>query len=369
MGKRFFSFVNKEFMHILRDRRTVLILLVMPIVQIIIFGFAITTEVNNARFAVLNPNKDITTQKIIDRIDASEYFELAKVIDSPNDIDEIFRTLEVDLLVVFDENFTQTLLHSNRADIHLVSDATDPNTSTTLVNYASSIINEYQMELMELSGVPYQISPKIKLLYNPQMRSAYNFVPGVMGLILTLICAMMTAISIAKEKETGTMEVLLVSPMKPIFIILAKVVPYFVLSCVNIVTILLLSVYVLDVPVSGSLTLLSFASIVFVFVSLSFGLLISTVAKTQVTAMIVSGMMLMMPVMLLSGMMFPTEDMPLLLEMFSHIIPAKWYIIVVKKVMIQGLGWEYILKEIFILFMMALALIIISLKNFKTRLE
>lgn len=207
------------------------------------------------------------------------------------------------------------------------------------------------------------------MLYNPQMKSAYNFVPGVMGLILMMICAMMTSISIVREKETGTMEVLLVSPVKPLFIILAKAVPYFVLSFVNLITILLLSVYVLHVPVAGSLFWLVVVSLLFIFVSLALGLLISTVTHTQVAAMLVSGLMLMMPTMLLSGMIFPVESMPVILQSISTVIPARWYIQAVRKLMIEGVDISLVLTEIGILAVMAVLLITVSFKKFKNRLE
>lgn len=368
--KQFISFVRKEFYHIFRDKRTILILLGMPIVQIILFGFAITTEVNNVNIAVLDPSKDVSTQQIIEKLNASKYFTVKEILHSDNEIEKTFQKGKIDLVVVFSQNFDENLKHTGEAGIQLIADATDPNTASMLTNYATSIIASYQQELMAgQQSMSIQIKPEIKLLYNPQMKSAYNFVPGVMGLILMLICAMMTSISIVREKETGTMEVLLVSPMKPIFIIIAKAVPYFVLSCVNLITILLLSVFVLHVPVAGSLFWLGILSVVFIFVALSLGLLISTMVQTQVAAMLISGMVMMMPTMLLSGMIFPIESMPVVLQWVSNIIPAKWYIMAVKKIMIEGLDVSFALKELGILLFMAVLLITISLKKFKVRLS
>lgn len=367
--KQFISFVKKEFYHIFRDRRTILILLGMPIVEIILFGFAITTEVKNVRVAVFNPSKDVTTQQIIEKIDASEYFNVKKVLASSDEIEETFKKGEADLIIAFEPNFDDNLRHTGKADIQLIADATDPNNATTLTGYANNIIMAYQQELLTEANIPMQIIPQVKLLYNPGMKSAYNFVPGVMGMILMLICAMMTSISIVREKETGTMEILLVSPMKPIFIIISKAVPYFFLSCVNLATILLLSVYVLDVPVAGSLISLSFLSLLFILVSLLLGLLVSTVTQTQVAAMLISGMVMMMPTIFLSGMIFPIENMPVFLQVISNIIPAKWYIVGVKKLMIEGLSISYVTKELIILLVMALVLMAISLKKFNKRLE
>lgn len=361
--KQFWAFIKIEFFHIFRDRRTMLILLGMPVLQIILFGFAITTELNHSRVAVLDPSKDAVTTRITERIDENRYFSAVKELSSASDIETVFRHDEADIVVAFTPDFDANL-STGEAGIQLVVDATDPNTGNMMAGYVQGIVGQALQ-----SGT--QSSPIVQthLLFNPQMKSAYNFVPGVMGLILMLICAMMTSISIVREKETGTMEVLLVSPIRPIFIILAKAVPYLVLSCVNLATILLLSVYVLHVPVEGSLWTLSFLSLLLIAVALSLGLLISCVVQNQVAAMIVSGMGLMMPVMLLSGMIFPIESMPAVLQWISNIIPARWYIQAVKKVMIEGLGMAAVWHEALILSGMAALLIGLSLKKFKERLE
>ena len=361
--KQFWAFIKIEFFHIFRGRRTMLILLGMPVLQIILFGFAITTELNHSRVAVLDPSKDAVTTRITERIDENRYFSVVKELSSASDIETVFRHDEADIVVAFTPDFDANL-STGEAGIQLVVDATDPNTGNMMAGYVQGIVGQALQ-----SGT--QSSPIVQthLLFNPQMKSAYNFVPGVMGLILMLICAMMTSISIVREKETGTMEVLLVSPIRPIFIILAKAVPYLVLSCVNLATILLLSVYVLHVPVEGSLWTLSFLSLLLIAVALSLGLLISCVVQNQVAAMIVSGMGLMMPVMLLSGMIFPIESMPAVLQWISNIIPARWYIQAVKKVMIEGLGMAAVWHEALILSGMAALLIGLSLKKFKERLE
>lgn len=357
------GFYQDRIFHIFRDRRTMLILLGMPVLQIILFGFAITTELNHSRVAVLDPSKDAVTTRITERIDENRYFSVVKELSSASDIETVFRHDEADIVVAFTPDFDANL-STGEAGIQLVVDATDPNTGNMMAGYVQGIVGQALQ-----SGT--QSSPIVQthLLFNPQMKSAYNFVPGVMGLILMLICAMMTSISIVREKETGTMEVLLVSPIRPIFIILAKAVPYLVLSCVNLATILLLSVYVLHVPVEGSLWTLSFLSLLLIAVALSLGLLISCVVQNQVAAMIVSGMGLMMPVMLLSGMIFPIESMPAVLQWISNIIPARWYIQAVKKVMIEGLGMAAVWHEALILSGMAALLIGLSLKKFKERLE
>jgi ABC-2 type transport system permease protein len=356
----FKAFIRKEFHHIFRDHTSMLILLVMPVMMLLLFGYALNTEVQNSRFAVYDPSPNDATRVLIDKLQVNNYFVLAKTLTSFDQVEKAFQSGEVGMVVVFSPNHEQ---------IQLLADGTDPNTASTITSYATSIITNYQMDKMRDGGIPYVITPEVKLLYNPSLHAAYNFVPGVMGMIILLICAMMTSISITREKERGTMELLLVSPMKPLYVILSKAVPYFVISLVNLATILLMAVYVMGVPIAGSFFWLMVLSLLYIFVCLALGLLISSVVNTQLVAMIISAMGLMMPVMLLSGMMFPVDNMPWFLRLISDFIPAKWYILATKKIMIQGLGVEAIVKEFLVLISMAFILITISLKNFKTRLE
>lgn len=370
MMKQFLVFTQKEFYHILRDRWTMVILLLLPVLMIILFGFGITTEIKNAKFAVYDPSHDLATQKIINKIETSEYFSLHTYISDPDKIESVFQKGDVVLLIVFSERFYENMLHTGEAQILLIADGTDPNTASTLTSYASRLIAAYQQEQLNGRGSPpFQINTEVKLLYNPTMKGAYSTVPGVIGMILILICAMMTSVSIAKEKELGTMEVILVSPMPPILIIISKVIPYFTISIINFINVLLLAVYALDVPIVGSLWLLFFIATLYIFVSLALGLLISSLVDKQIAALLISVMGLMLPVVLLSGLMFPIESMPMPLQVIAQIIPAKWFIVAMKNVMIKGLGISSILNELAVLSGMAIVLVIASLKKFKIRLE
>jgi ABC-2 type transport system permease protein len=366
--KQFLAFVKKEFFHIWRDKRTMFILLGMPIVQIVIFGFALTNEVKNAKIAILDPSNDVSTVSLIAQLDASRYFDVESNIHSHKEIEEAFRAGKVKLAIVFPPHFNEDLQHFNKAQIQLIADASDPNVANTLTNYATSIIMDFQNRITQNRKLPYTISTEMRMLYNPQLKGAFNFVPGVMAMVLLLVCTMMTAITIVKEKEMGTMEIMLVSPMKPILIVLAKAVPYLVLSIVNIASILLLSVYVLELPINGSLLLLVGESILFTLVSLSLGLLISSGAGSQQTAMFISLVALFLPTVMLSGFMFPVENMPLPLRIVSNIVPAKWYYGIVKSVMIKGLGIGAIWKETLILFGMMSFFLVLAIKKFKIRL-
>lgn len=366
--KQFFSFVKKEFYHISRDTRTLFILLVMPIVQIIIFGFALSNEVKNSAIAILDQSRDAATTALITQIDASEYFTVQKQLSSSLEIEEQFRKGKIKMVLVFPPGFSEDLRHFNKAQVQFITDASDPNLANTVNSYASSIIRDYQNRINNDLKLPYSIKTEYRMLYNPQLKGAYSFVPGVMSMVLMLICTMMTAITIVKEKETGTMEVMLVSPVQPLKIIIAKAVPYLLLSVVNICSILLLSAFVLHVPINGSITLLLLESVLFTLTSLALGLLISTGTDSQQTAMFISLTGMFLPTIMLSGFMFPIENMPLPLQVLSNIIPAKWYYIIVKAVMIKGVGFSAIWKETLILLGMMLLLLAFSIKKFKIRL-
>lgn len=367
--KQFFAFVKKEFYHISRDKRTMLILLGMPVVQILIFGFAINMEVQNIRVAIYEPQADVYTQDIRARVEANPYFIPQATPHSIHEVNEMLRKGEIDIALVFPNDFHNSLVNGGAAQVQIIADSSDPNIGTISTNYLRAIIGEQQMEWMGLQQMPYHIDVTSKLHYNPEMRSAYTFVPGIMGLVLMIICAIMTSISIVREKEMGTMEVLLASPVHSATILLSKTIPYLALSFINLATILVLSVFVLKVPIVGNLFLLLFISVLFIFLSLSLGLLISTVAQTQVVAMLISGIGLMMPVLILSGMIFPISNMPNFLQWFSALVPARWYIIAVKKVMIQGLGFMAVAKEIGIMIAMIVVIVTLSIRNIKTRLE
>ena len=360
--KQFFSFVHKEFYHILRDGRTMLILLGMPVVQILLFGFAINMEVQHIRTVVFDPAQDAATRDITERLMANPYFHMQGYVYSPNEINKLLQRGETDVAIVYEQNFNENLVHSKKAQLQIIADASNPNTGTIVANYVTAIVSEYRPH------IPYRIEVENKLLYNPEMKSAYTFVPGIMGLVLMIICAIMTSISIVREKERGTMEVLLASPLKPGTVLISKTVPYLALSFINLITILLLSYFVLDVPIQGNLALLIAISVLFIFLALSLGLLISTLVQTQVTAVLISGIGLMMPTLILSGMIFPIDNMPEPLQWASSVVPARWYIAAVKKVMIEGLGFTHVAKEVGILAGMVVFLIGASIAKIKNRL-
>ena len=367
--KRFRGFIKKEFYHIFRDKRTLFILFGMPIVQIMLFGFAITNEINNVDIAILDKSKDVNTKEIINKIASSNYFTIKKIIRNESEIEPIFKTGDVKAAVIFENDFGKKLIKEKKATVQIITDATDPNIANTINNYVTSILINYQMEINKDLKVPYQIIPQSRMVYNPELKSVFMFVPGVMTIILMLVSAMMTSISITKEKEMGTMEILLVSPLKPFQVIVGKVFPYIFLSIINAVVIVLLSIFVFGMPVEGSMFLLALESILFIITSLTLGILISTVSETQQTAMMLSLMGLLLPVILLSGFIFPISSMPEVLQWISNIVPATWYILILKGIMLKGVGISLLWKETVILLIMTVFFIAVSIKKYKIRLE
>ena len=382
--KRFMSFVGKEFNHILRDTRTLMVLIVMPVVMIVLFGFALSTEIKDVKVAVYDPSRDAATSRLISQIDASEYFTVTAFLDGEDGVLEAFRSNSADIALVFEDNFYHRAVHDSDGRLQIIVDGSNTNIGSMAVFYVSSIVSSFQKELVQEAALnqaaaggssssaedvqPVQIHTSTRMMYNPQMKSAFNFVPGVMGMILMLVCAMMTSVSIVREKERGTMEVLLVSPVKPFSVILAKAIPYFVVSAFILLIVLCLSVFLIKVPISGSLMWVVLVSLLFILVSLSIGILISTLVAKQEVAILISGMVLMLPTMLLSGMLFPIESMPKVLQWISYCVPAKWYIDSIKVMMIQGLGIRYCLDAVLILCGFLTVITGLSVFKFKDRL-
>jgi len=367
--KRFLGFIKKEFYHIFRDRRSLFILFGMPIVQILLFGFAITNEINNVDIAILDHAQDVRSKEIINKISTSQYFSIDDAINNENEIENAFKKGKVKAVLVFEKDFSEKLGKNKMSAVQIITDATDPNTANTINNYTNFILRNYLTDLNKTPQQNYQIIPETHMIYNAELKSVFMFVPGVMTIILMLVSAMMTSISITREKELGTMEILLVSPLKPFQVIVGKVVPYIFLSIINATIIVLMSIFIFKMPVQGSLFLLGMESILFIITALALGILISTISETQQTAMMISLMGLMLPTILLSGFIFPISSMPIPLQVISNIIPAKWFVIILKGIMLKGVSIALIWKETFILIGMTLFFIIISIKKYKIRLE
>ena len=364
MKHNFGSFVKKESLHILRDKRTMLIVMCIPIVLMTLFGFAISTEVNNINVAVVAPERTDGVEKSVERLAANEYFTFCGYI-SQDEIDAKLRSGEVSAVIVFTSDYDRrAALAAQGVEttplIELILDASNVNTASSATAYLQTIL---------LGTASQQSMFETRMMFNPEMKSAYNFVPGIMGLIFILVCAMMTSVSIVREKEMGTMEVLLVSPVRPVKIIFAKMIPYFAISCIVLVMILLLARFLLDVPMTGGVVGIFSVSLLYLLLSLSLGLFVSTIAATQMAALLISAMVMMMPILMLSGLLFPIENLPKFFQWVSHIVPARWYIDAVRKMMIQGLPITAVWRDVAILFGMTVVILGVSLKKFNDKLE
>lgn len=365
----FKELIKKEFYHIIRDPRTLLIIFILPIIQILLFGYVITNEIKDTNVAIYDKSYDNVTRKIKSRIFASDYFNYKGTVKNSHEIEERFKKGEIKEVIVFGENFAEKLERENRAEMHLIVDASDPNTGKIISSSTQAIIKKFIQEINQQAELPYNIKTIPAMLFNPELKGAFMFVPGVMALLLTLISALMTSISLTREKEMGTMEMLLVSPFKAGHIIAGKVVTYVILSMINAGGILLLANLVFDLPVNGSLVILLLECLLFVTTALSLGILISTVTDSQMKAMMMSTVGLMMPTMLLSGFIFPIDNMPFTIQLITNLVPARWFITIIKNIMFKGTGIQYFWKETIVLLIMTAVFISLSIYNFKDRLE
>lgn len=367
--KQFFNFIHKEFLHVFRDKKTLLILFGLPIVQIMIFGFALSNEVKNSAIAVFDQSHDTYSHELTDRIASNPYFHVVQNINNRSAVGEVLRSGQASLALVIPVHFGQNPGKDQSSTLQIIADGSDPNTANIRVQYLNSILADFssQIELPKTGG--FSLAPVIRMLYNPELKSAQNFVPGVMALVLLMICVLMTSVSIVREKETGTMEILLVSPFRPYLVLFSKAIPYLLLALLDLFFIVFLSVAFLELPVKGNLLLFFSESLLFIITCLSLGLFISVKSSTQQQAMLFSVMALMMPSIFFSGFIFPIENMPFILQLVSNLIPSRWYYLIVQKIMIKGLGFAFIWKESLVLLGMSVLLLFISIRNFKIRLS
>ncbi len=363
------AFIKKEFIHIWRDKRSLIVLIGMPIIQMTLFGYAITNEIKNADIAILDKSKDVTSERLVNKVLSSGYFRLDSYLQTDKEIEQKFKEGKIKFALIIEENFERKLQTENKASVQMITDASDPNIANTLVNYITAIVQNFNNELNSTNKPIFNISVETKMRYNPAMRSVYFFVPGLISVILMLISALMTSISITREKELGNMELLLVSPVKSLQVIVAKVLPYTLLAMINAITVLLAGFYVFGVPVLGNVFFLLSECLLYIITSLSLGIFISTKSDTQQAAFMVSLVGLMLPTIVLSGYIFPIENMPLVLQWISNLIPAKWFLIIIRDIMLKGSDITYVWKETLVLAGFAVFFILLSVKNYKERLQ
>jgi ABC-2 type transport system permease protein len=366
--------LQKEVFHILRDRRTLIVLIALPVVQVVLFGFAIRTDIDGVRLAVVDSAPDYATMALRDRFASAGVFRTVSVVARTADLDPLFQNGQAQQAIVFKPGFAADLARGEPAQILIVTDATEPNTGSLLQAYAQAVIDGYQRELSasapsSVRAARLIIAPDVRVRFNPTGASSNLFVPGLMAFVLTIVSSMMTAISLTREKETGTMEAMLVSPLRPLEIIVGKVAPYLAIGFVSAIAIIVEARLVFRVPLRGSLLLLLFEAALFILVSLSLGILVSARTSSQRLAMMAALLGTMLPNVLLSGFIFPVESMPWLLRILSNIVPGRWFVVIARGIMLKGVGLAYVWRETLILAVMAAVLLAASVHSFKERLE
>lgn len=368
--KRFLGFVTKEFIHIFRDRLTMIILFGIPTILVLLFGFVISAELKNVRVAFLDLSGDEMTQKITDKICSSGFFDKSDHLAGYHEMEETLRGNKAKAVIIFEEDFSNKLLREGKATISIITDGSEPNIATQTTNFITAIVGDFNRELAG-NAIPKTllVSPEVRMFYNPALKSQFMFVPGVITMIMILICALMTSITITREKEFGTMEALLASPLKPAHIIIGKVVPYFFISLIDAILILILSWLVFGLAVKGNLLLLMAELMLYILMSLSLGILVSSIAKTMQQAIFITLVGGMLPTVLLSGFIVPIESMPEIYQWISAILPPRYFIVIIKNIMIKGTGLAFVWKETLILMSFTIFFIVISLRSFKTRLQ
>lgn len=371
--------LRKELLHILRDRRTLAVVIFMPVLQVMLFGFAIRTDITGVRIAVVDPSPDYATLAIRNRLDATELFSTITVVRNTSELERLFQKTAIHEAIVFQPKFGENLSRGLPARVSVITDATDPNSGSAMQSYAMMIIQEYERELrlqraaqspnagLYKAGV--NIVPEFRMKFNPTQESSNLFVPGVMAFVLTIISCLMTTISLTREKETGTMEALLVSPLRPWQIIVGKVAPYLLIGLISLIAVLLEAYYVFNVPFQGSVALLIFEGMLFTLTSLSLGILISAKTSSQRVAMTGALAGTMLPTIVLSGFIFPLESMPMPLQIIAYIVPAKWFVLISRGIMLKGVGLEYLWPETLILGAMTAILLVLSARSFHVRLD
>lgn len=366
-GAILMAFIHKEFLHVFRDKRTLLIMFGLPIAQLLIFGYALTNEVKNARLLIVNPSSDVANEQLIQKIDASSYFTVTHVEKNSQNLEKYFKNGEAQSALIFPENFLSSTVEPS--EIQIITDATDPNFAKTVINYLTAIVMDFIQQPSAGRQPMMTIKSEVRMLYNPSLNGSMNFVPGVIAMIMMIVCTTLASVAVVREKETGTMEVLLVSPVRPIYVLISKAVPYFVLSVAIFVVVMLISNLMLDVPIRGNILLISLISVVYILTCLAFGLMISNVTASQSEAMLISIVAIMLPILIFTGFLFPLENMPLIFQWIANILPARWYFLIIQSVMLKGLGIADVWMELCILLGMMVVLLAISLRKFNIRLE
>jgi ABC-2 type transport system permease protein len=368
MFRRLFAIIIKEFRHIMRDWQTLMIILLMPVLMMFLYGYALTMDLIEVPVIIIDPSMSDEVRTISGDIDGTTLFNVIGIERKSDDPVELLKKYHAKMLVRFTPTFAKDLRNGNGgADVQVLIDGSDANVGTILRNAIGPLITKASLDIVKIE-MPKTISVHPKVLYNPQQRSALYFVPGLMAIILLMISAMLTSLTITREKELGTMEQLLVSPLHPGEIIIGKIMPYLLIAAIDGVLIMLVGKYFFGITIAGSTALLAGASAIYIFASLAMGLLISTVASNQQRAMMMVLPVTMLPTIILSGFIFPVSSMPVFLQLITYIVPATYFLEIIRGIVLKGVGFTILMKPIIVLSCIGLFLVIVSIKRFKVKL-
>ena len=368
MNTRFAAIFRKEFRHIFRDPRSLMIAILMPILMIFIYGHAIKFDIKNIMLGINDQDKSSFSRELIEKFSSSCYFIIAAYPENRDEIENLFKQRKIKAAIVIPYDFSKSIKKNMNTKIQVIIDGSDSNTATVVMNYISIIMANISLDL-NLQFVHPPISTESRVWYNPNLESANFIIPGLVAIILMMICALMTSITIAREKETGTLEQILVSPIRPFEITFGKVLPYVIIAFFDGALIVLAAKIMFGIPIAGSLIQLTLLSIVYLYASLSIGVFISTRVKTQQVAMMIALLATILPSLLLSGFIFPIRSMPWLLRMISNVVPAKYYLDIIRGIILKGIGFTLLWQQTLFLFILGTMLLLISVARFKTKLE
>lgn len=366
-GRRVGALARKEFLHILYDFRTLFILFLMPVVQLVMFGYALNMEIQQVELAVADQSNTPASRRLVETFRGSSFFRLLPTEGGADQVQTLFATGQARAALIIPADFSRRLERESETPVQVLVDASDANAATLIRNYCAQVLLEYDQGRGARAPVPFEMRPAV--LFNPDLRSSFFFVPGVMAMILVMISALLTSVAITREKESGTLEQLLVSPVRPWEIVLGKVLPYIGLAFLDAALILGVGLLLFSVPFRGSLSLLVGLTTLYVLTALSLGLLISTRARTQQVAMMAALTATLLPTVMLSGLIFPIASMPRPLQLISMLVPARYFLLIVRGVLLKGSGLEQLLPPTLALGAMTLVLLTVAIRRFSARLE
>ena len=364
MNKRLISIIRKEFIHILRDPRSLMITILMPLLMIILFGNAVQLDIKEIKFGVIDQSNTQKSRELINNFIYSGYFTRMDIPQKRSEIDNLFKQREIKAVLIIPTDFATSLKTKSQTKVQMIVDGSNSNTASVVINYTKMIIQTFSAKLnIQIMNSPISIQPRV--WYNPEMESVNFVLPGLIAVILMMISALLTSVTIAREKETGTMEQILVSPINPLEIVLGKVVPYVLIAFFDGALVVIAARYIFAVPINGSILLLALMSFFYLYACLSLGVFISTKANSQLIAMMVALVITMLPSILLSGFIFPIKSMPYVLRLITYIVPARYFLIIIRGIIMKGIGIQYLYVQVLFLFLLGTFLLILSTKNFK----